>query len=125
MTAYAQLTGIVPGRQACCQVRGAICGANSSSPARGLGLRRPRGAVVRADRQRPELVEGETAVGEQGGDLVDAVELGVLARVGAPLLVRVWNEMSLRRNSCRNRSRQLASRCSRLWARLSASLRIA
>jgi len=33
--------------------------------------------VVRADRQRPELVEGETPLWEAGQDLVDAVEFGV------------------------------------------------
>jgi hypothetical protein len=33
--------------------------------------------VVRSDRQRSELVEGETALREAGQDLVDAVEFGV------------------------------------------------
>jgi hypothetical protein len=41
--------------------------------------------VLRADRQRPELVEGETPVREPGGDLLDAVEFGVLVRVGGLL----------------------------------------
>jgi hypothetical protein len=40
--------------------------------------------VVRVDRQGPELVEGETPPGVVGDDFLDAVELGVLVRVGRP-----------------------------------------
>jgi len=38
--------------------------------------------VVRAARQRPELVEGEAPVRESGGDFLDTVESGFLVRVG-------------------------------------------
>jgi len=37
------------------------------------------------DRQRAELVEGEAAVREVGGDVLDPVQLGILVRVGGLL----------------------------------------
>jgi hypothetical protein len=41
-------------------------------------LRRgPAGAVTRADRQRPELVERETSIRKPVGDLLDPVQLGL------------------------------------------------
>jgi hypothetical protein len=47
--------------------------------------RRPRGAVDRPDRQRPELVEGEAPVSEIAGHVLDPVQLGVPVRVGGLL----------------------------------------
>jgi hypothetical protein len=41
--------------------------------------------VAGPDRQRPELVERETAIREPGGDLFDAVQLGLEVRVGGLL----------------------------------------
>src|SRR5260370_1114047 len=41
----------------------------------------PAGAVAWADRKRPELVEGETAVRESAGHLLDPIQLGVLVRI--------------------------------------------
>ena len=41
----------------------------------------PAGAVAWADRQRPELVEGETAVRESAGHLLDPIQLDVLVRI--------------------------------------------
>jgi hypothetical protein len=44
-------------------------------------LPRPAGPVTRPDRQRPELVEGETPVQKLAGHLLDPVQLGVLVRI--------------------------------------------
>jgi RNA polymerase sigma-70 factor, ECF subfamily len=40
----------------------------------------PTAPMMRADRQRPELVEGETLLREFGGDVLDPVEFGVEVR---------------------------------------------
>jgi hypothetical protein len=45
----------------------------------------PAGAVAGADRQRPELVEREASCEALGGDLFDAVQFGLVVRVGGLL----------------------------------------
>lgn len=45
----------------------------------------PAGAGGRADAKRPELVEGEGAVGALGQRVLDPVQLGVEVRVGGLL----------------------------------------
>lgn len=42
----------------------------------------PTCAVVWADAERSELVESEGPVGEMGGDVLDAVQLGIGLGVG-------------------------------------------
>jgi hypothetical protein len=64
--------------------------------------------MMRADRQRSELVEGEAAFQELGGDLLNPVQLA--SRSGSvdsfQVLVR-WNDTFCSRSSCRSRSRPM------------------
>jgi hypothetical protein len=72
-----------------------------------MALARPSAAVLRADRQWPELVEGETPVRIAAGDLLDAVQLGLPLGSVDSFQVRVrWKESLWWRNSCRSRSRR-------------------
>lgn len=94
---------------------GAVAGGRQ--PVR-LLLPGPGGAVTGADRQRAELVEGETAIQEIPGHVLNAVDLGVLVGIfgllpgaraleGDPVFAQV----------CRSRSRPILTVRIRLRAR--------
>ena len=72
--------------------------------------RRPAGPVARADRQRPELVEGEAAVGVMAGHVLDPVQLGVRSGSRDSFQVRVrWKLIPRACRICRSRSRPIGT----------------